>query len=310
MPLCTVQRGLPVTLVGAGLPQLPELAGEAKSYAERLFRFSLVGSLPGPDAQKALVDPATEVGVKYEAEAVEAIIDYTEGYPYFLQEYGFIVWDLATDPTITVEEVARAQELVEAKLDDGFFKVRAGRTTDLELQYMRAMAELGSRALVATGDVIVNPRSRTAPCAVRGLCRFQASPERGDSKCIGGELVARQRGERHESGGARDGRHDELVEVVEYRAGKELAKRSDVAFVGAPQSGEIAVTVAFVNDRRWESEANEQEVQDQPAGTAVAVKEWMDLLKARVQRRERLGNGRLVCLAQRLCFGDPVADQC
>jgi hypothetical protein len=139
----TVQRSLPVTFVGAGLPQLPELAGEAKSYAERLFRFPMVGSLPEPEALKALVDPAAENGVAYESGAAEAIVDYTEGYPYFLQEYGSIVWDHGSGGTISRSDVDEAQDLVEAKLDGSFFKVRAERTTDLELQYLRAMAELG-----------------------------------------------------------------------------------------------------------------------------------------------------------------------
>jgi hypothetical protein len=140
----TVQRGLPVTFVGAGLPQLPELAGEAKSYAERLFKFPLVGSLPEPEALKAIVDPAAEGGVAYDPGAAEAVVAYTEGYPYFLQEYGSIVWDSGTDPTIRLADVDQAQDLVETKLDGSFFKVRAERTTDLELQYLRAMAELGS----------------------------------------------------------------------------------------------------------------------------------------------------------------------
>jgi hypothetical protein len=140
----TVQRSLPVTLVGAGLPQLPELAGEAKSYAERLFKFPMVGSLPKAEAREALVTPAADEGVMYEDAAAEAIISYTEGYPYFLQEFGFIVWDLGSADTITLGQVEGATEAVEAKLDGGFFRVRAERTTDLELQYMRAMAELGS----------------------------------------------------------------------------------------------------------------------------------------------------------------------
>jgi hypothetical protein len=139
----TVQRSLPVTFVGAGLPQLPELAGEAKSYAERLFKFPMVGSLPDVDALKAIIDPAAQGGVLYEKEAAEAIVAYTEGYPYFLQEYASIAWDLDGDATITLAGVEEARDLVEAKLDGSFFKVRAERTTDLELQYLRAMAELG-----------------------------------------------------------------------------------------------------------------------------------------------------------------------
>ncbi len=140
----TVQRSLPVTFVGAGLPQLPELAGEAKSYAERLFRFPMVGSLPESEALKALIEPAAEGGISYGSGAAEAIVAYTEGYPYFLQEYGSIAWDQGAGAEITLSEVEEAQDLVETKLDGSFFKVRAERTTDLELQYLRAMAELGS----------------------------------------------------------------------------------------------------------------------------------------------------------------------
>lgn len=139
----TVQRQLPVTLVGAGLPQLPKLAGEAKSYAERLFKFPRIGGLSPSEAKQALVGPVESLGVRYETGAAEAIVDYSEGYPYFLQEYGKVLWDLARDALITVEDVVDAREAVEAKLDAGFFRVRAERTTELELRYLRAMAELG-----------------------------------------------------------------------------------------------------------------------------------------------------------------------
>jgi hypothetical protein len=139
----TVQRQLPITLVGAGLPQLPRLAGEAKSYAERLFNFPSLGELAEDEARQALVEPAERLGVGYTAEAVDAIVDYTQGYPYFLQEYGKIVWDLTPEPPVAAEHVRVAREAVEAKLDSSFFRVRAERTTDLELRYLRAMAELG-----------------------------------------------------------------------------------------------------------------------------------------------------------------------
>jgi hypothetical protein len=92
-------------LVAAGLPQLPELAGEAKSYAERLFRFPTVASLDDEEARKALVEPARVFGVEYVPEAVEAILAYTEGYPYFIQEYGSVVWNFADASPITAEDV-------------------------------------------------------------------------------------------------------------------------------------------------------------------------------------------------------------
>jgi AAA ATPase domain len=139
----TVQRQLPITLVGAGLPQLPRLAGEAKSYAERLFKFPRIGELAHDEAVRALTEPAERQGVSFVEDAVEAVISYTQGYPYFIQEYGNVAWDAAEDSPIRLEEVTAAKDSVEAKLDGGFFRVRAERTTELELRYLRAMAELG-----------------------------------------------------------------------------------------------------------------------------------------------------------------------
>lgn len=141
----TVQRALPITLVGAGLPQLPRLAGEAKSYAERLFKFPRIGELSEIHAAQALVEPAKALKVDYDKAAVAAVVEYTQGYPYFIQEYGNVLWDLTDQPPITREDVRNARDAVEAKLDGSFFRVRAERTTELELRYMRAMAELGAQ---------------------------------------------------------------------------------------------------------------------------------------------------------------------
>jgi hypothetical protein len=149
----TVQRQLPITLVGAGLPQLPRLAGEAKSYAERLFKFPRIGRLSPPQAEAALAEPAADLGVTFDPGAIDVIVDYTEGYPYFIQEYGKIAWDLAPEgTTIGRRVVEEAQRAVETKLDESFFRVRAERTTELELRYLRAIAELGSGGHAA-GDV-------------------------------------------------------------------------------------------------------------------------------------------------------------
>jgi AAA ATPase domain len=139
----TVQRQLPITLVGAGLPQLPRLAGEAKSYAERLFKFPVIGRLSRSEAATALTEPAREQGVAIDDRAVHTVVVYTEGYPYFLQEYGKILWDYAAVSPITAVEAVEAQAVVESKLDGSFFRVRVERTSELELRYLRAMAELG-----------------------------------------------------------------------------------------------------------------------------------------------------------------------
>jgi hypothetical protein len=140
---CT-RRSLPITLVGAGLPQIPRLAGEAKSYSERLFRFPRIGELDAATyARDALILPARPLGVELEPEAVDFMVDYTQGYPYFLQEYGRIVWDETSVSPVTLHDVRSVLPLVEGGLDESFFRVRADRTTDLELRYLYAMAELG-----------------------------------------------------------------------------------------------------------------------------------------------------------------------
>jgi hypothetical protein len=158
---CT-RRSLPVTLIGAGLPQVPRLAGEAKSYSERLFRFRQIGALDlETDAPNALAVPAAELGVRYERGAVGAIVDYTQGYPYFLQEYGRIVWDEAAGPNVTADEVRALLPLVETRLDDSFFRVRIERVTDLELHYLFAMAQAGAQAQRAAE--VAARLGRTAP---------------------------------------------------------------------------------------------------------------------------------------------------
>jgi hypothetical protein len=141
---CT-RRSLPITLVGAGLPQIPRLAGEARSYSERLFRFSRIGELEAADARDALVLPAREAGIEFAPEAVGFMVDYTQGYPYFLQEYGRIVWDETSASPVSADDVQSVLPLVEAGLDESFFRVRAERATELELRYLYAMAELGAK---------------------------------------------------------------------------------------------------------------------------------------------------------------------
>lgn len=148
----TVQRSLPVTFVGAGLPQIAELVGDAKSYAERLFKFPRIDSLSDEDAREALTEPAATEGAIYDQDAVALAVSITRGYPYFLQELGYQVWTIATNNRISVNDVELAKDAYEAKLDSSFFRVRLDRATPLQTAYMRAMAELGPEPQKA-GDV-------------------------------------------------------------------------------------------------------------------------------------------------------------
>ena len=137
------QRQLPMVLVGAGLPTLPGLAGESKSYAERLFNFPDIGALSGADAARALRDPAQAVGVKFNDDALTEVFRLTKGYPYFLQEWGYQAWNRASESPITLSVVHQATTTVIERLDQNFFRVRYDRCTPGEKKYLRAMAELG-----------------------------------------------------------------------------------------------------------------------------------------------------------------------
>jgi predicted transcriptional regulator len=142
MHRCAQQR-LPVVLVGAGLPQLPGRMGRAKSYAERLFDFPEVGPLNATAARLAITKPAQAHGVEYSEPAVAALVEKTQGYPYFLQEWGKHAWDHATSSPIQREDVAAASGAAIAALDESFFRVRFDRLTPAEKRYLRAMAALG-----------------------------------------------------------------------------------------------------------------------------------------------------------------------
>ncbi|MBU6301922.1 MAG: AAA family ATPase [Verrucomicrobia bacterium] len=137
------QRRLPLLLIGAGLPQLPGRMGKAKSYAERLFDFPVIGPLPPDAARLALEKPASDEGVEFEDAALERIIQETQGYAYFLQEWGKHVWDTAEDSPIRIRDAETASVSAIAALDASFFRVRFDRLTPAEKRYLRAMAELG-----------------------------------------------------------------------------------------------------------------------------------------------------------------------
>lgn len=137
------QLALPVTVVGAGLPQLRGRAGNAKSYAERLFDYPEIGPLEPSQASQAFVKPAKDEGVSVDPEAAEKVVQVTRGYPYFIQEWGSSAWDTARDQRITLEDVENASTYAIAALDESFFRVRFDRMTLAEKVYLRAMASLG-----------------------------------------------------------------------------------------------------------------------------------------------------------------------
>ena len=137
------QEQLPITMVAAGLPQLVGRAGDAKSYAERLFEFAQLDRLGDDDARNALIVPALKEGVAFNPDATSEILRQTRGFPYFLQEWGKHSWDVAEASPIALGDAQRATTAALAELDASFFRVRFDRLTPTQKRYMRAMAELG-----------------------------------------------------------------------------------------------------------------------------------------------------------------------
>ncbi|CAN5731467.1 hypothetical protein BH24ACT4_BH24ACT4_26780 [soil metagenome] len=178
------QLGLPLLVAGAGLPSLPGLAGEARSYAERLFAYIDVGTLGGDDARRALVGPVEAEGATWSEEGVTRVIDDTEGYPYFLQEFGKHAWNVADGPVITASDVRSGTRLALDDLDTGFFRARIDKTTDAERDYLMAMTSLGGPGPYRSGEVsaaLGKKTTQTGPVRdsliKRGLCY---SPRHGE----------------------------------------------------------------------------------------------------------------------------------
>lgn len=138
------QKNLPVLFFGAGLPQVAALSGDAKSYAERLFHYPAVGALNSVDAKVAIQQPVEDEGMQISDEALDEIVQKTHGYPYFLQEWGYQCWNLASGEKIGYLNATEAASGATTRLDEGFFKVRFDRLTPKEREYVIAMAKMGA----------------------------------------------------------------------------------------------------------------------------------------------------------------------
>lgn len=136
----TNQKNYPIVIFSAGLPKIAKVAGDVKSYAERLFDFIEIDSLNNEEAKLALIEPAKRFQINYTDDAVNKIIEITQGYPYFLQEYGKWVWECKKEESIIdIKIVNKAYDKFEQSLDKAFFKVRHDRATAREIEFMTAM---------------------------------------------------------------------------------------------------------------------------------------------------------------------------
>jgi hypothetical protein len=178
------QLNLPLVVFGAGLPQLAGLSGEAKSYAERLFAFQNIGPLKDADAKNALREPIEREGASIEDGALDDLVKATEGYPYFLQEWGLHTWNQALHNRITKIDVSDAGRTAIAALDESFFRVRFDRLTKGEKEYLRAMAELG-KGPHRSGDIaekLGRPVQQVAPTRANIISKGMIyAPGHGDT---------------------------------------------------------------------------------------------------------------------------------
>ncbi len=160
------ETGLPFAVAGAGLPSLAAVSEEARTHAERMFRFHPIGALRADECATAVLVPAAAQHVSWKGAAVARLFEVTQGYPYFIQEFARQAWDLAEDgaDVIRANDVERSIPLAMAELDQGFFQFRAAKTTDPERKYLRAMAELGP-GIVRSADVATLLHKKTTQVA-------------------------------------------------------------------------------------------------------------------------------------------------
>lgn len=176
------QRQLPLLLFGGGLPQLAKLAGDAKSYAERLFDYPPIGPLDEVSARLALTAPSEREGVKFARDALDYVIEQTGRYPFFLQVWGAHCWEAAAKSPITLADAKAATDTAIKALDEGIFKVRLARLTERQKAYARAMAEFGAEPVHSS--VVANALglglNQAAPIRDELIKKGMAySPERG-----------------------------------------------------------------------------------------------------------------------------------
>jgi hypothetical protein len=159
------QAGGPLIVVGAGLPHLPSVLSASKSYSERLFGYVRIDRLDREAADLALIAPARREGVEFKPAALDALYRAADGYPYFVQAYGKVAWDVAAESPVTAEDVAVAAPEAEAELAVGFFGSRYERATPAEREYMRAMAGLGDEPVPTSrvADELARKPSSVSP---------------------------------------------------------------------------------------------------------------------------------------------------
>ncbi|WJD61464.1 ATP-binding protein [Pseudomonas kurunegalensis] len=170
------QEGLPILLVGAGLPQVARLAGEAKSYAERLFLYPEINALDAEAATQAVLKPILDEEASIAEAALKEIVVRTKGYPFFLQEWASTAWNYSEGPEISLDDVVQSYSETLALLDAGFFRVRIDQLTPSEVLFVRAMSELGDGpyAVSDIAKVLGRTQSSLGPTRAKVIAKGMA----------------------------------------------------------------------------------------------------------------------------------------
>jgi len=170
------QEGLPILLVGAGLPQVARLAGEAKSYAERLFLYPEINALDAEAAAQAVLKPILEEEASIAQAALQEIVVRTKGYPFFLQEWASTAWNCAEGPEISLDDVVKSYSETLALLDAGFFRVRIDQLTPSEVLFVKAMSQLGDGpyAVSDVAKALGRPQSSLGPTRAKVISKGMA----------------------------------------------------------------------------------------------------------------------------------------
>jgi hypothetical protein len=140
------QKSLPLMLMLCGLPPVVDNLSRSKSYSERMFATLELSNLRPPEDRAALVDPAVRLDRRYADDVIEAVMQDTGGYPFFIQVYGDSLWAGSAGATITMADFNRLRPRILATLDAGFFRARYVRASPNERKLMRHIAAIGESA--------------------------------------------------------------------------------------------------------------------------------------------------------------------
>lgn len=175
------QESIPFYVIGAGLPSLPAMLSESRSYAERLFDFRVLGPLARDDARLAVTLPAERLGARFSEGATDIIVDASEGYPFFIQTFAMKTWDAAIEREIGREDALIGVEQGRSELDMGFYPARWGRATNAERRYLTAMAELGGAPTTFDVAALLGSAPQSLSTTRQGLIDkgIVFAPERG-----------------------------------------------------------------------------------------------------------------------------------